>query len=243
MKLNELTTITPKDLIAKGKAKQLDPYKAMKKLHPQDTENMEIHGGGSARTYIDNDEPGTATRITRKVEDVKQDSYFKYISAIAKSDRIQRNPFFPKIYGVQVLGDKQGNQMYKVEMERLLDFDTLSAEECVMLGERLFFNFAGFAKEYVARRKEVVPSQHRDKVSLKSKGTAGFVLLKAMEKCCTYGESVATYIKDPKLKEAMIILRDLIKKDSDVSPDFHDGNIMVRRGPGGPQLVLTDPVT
>jgi hypothetical protein len=112
-----------------------------------------------------------------------------------------------------------------------------------MLGERMFFNFAGFAKEYVARRKEIVPSQHRDKVSMQSKATAGFVLLKAIEKCIGYGEQVATYIKDPRLKEAMIILRSLIKNDHDVAADIHDGNVMVRRGPGGPQLVLTDPVS
>jgi hypothetical protein len=202
-----------------------------------------LGSGGDARTYGNQDEPGTVTRVTRTTQDPKKDSYFKYLSTIAKSDRIQRNPYFPKIYNVKIVRDNKGNQAYSVDMERLLDFDTLSAEECVMLGERMFFNFAGFAKEYVARRKEIVPTQHRDNVSMKSKGTAGFVLLKAIEKCINYGEQVATYVKDSRLKEAMMILRDLIKRDEDVSPDIHDGNVMVRRGPGGPQLVLTDPVS
>lgn len=240
MKLNELQTITPKDLTPKPAL--ANPYADMKKLSPDVDDDVEVHTGGHANTYINNNDPGTATRVTRTVQDIKKDSYFKYLSAIAKSDRIQRNPYFPKIYSVRVVPDKHGNQMYSVEMERLLEFNTLSAEECVMLGERLFFNFTGFAKEYVARRRELISTQQRNTVSMKSKGTAGFVLLKAIEKCINFGEKVATYVKDPKLKEALIILRDLIKKDEDVVPDIHDGNIMIRRGPGGPQLVLTDPV-
>jgi hypothetical protein len=240
MKLNELKTVTPQDLTPKPSG--ADVYKAMKKIQPP--ENMNVLGsGGDARTYGNDDEPGTVTRVTRTVRDPEKDSYYKYLSAIAKSDRIQRNPYFPKIYNVKIVEDKTGRRAYSVDMERLLEFDTLSAEECVMLGERMFFNFAGFAKEYVARHKEIVPQQHRDKVSMKSKGTAGFVLLKAIEKCINFGEQVATYVKDPRLKEAMIILRALIKNDHDVAPDIHDGNIMVRRGPGGPQLVLTDPVS
>lgn len=242
MKLNELQTITSKDLTPNARASKVDPYAAMKKLQPSDDHDV-IGGGSYARTFGSDANPGTVTRVTRTVQDTKKDSYFKYLSAIAKSDRIQRNPYFPKIYSIKIIPDKHGNQMYSVDMERLLNFETLSAEECVMLGERMFFNFAGFAKEYVARRKEIMPSQHRDAVSMKSKGTAGFVLLKAIEKCINYGEQVATYVKDPRLKEAMMILRDLIKKDHDVSPDIHDGNVMVRRGPGGPQLVLTDPVS
>lgn len=240
MKLNELQTISPKDLTPKKPGG--DIFKTLKKIQPSDDMNV-LGSGGDARVYVNNDEPGTVTRVTRSVEDPKKDSYFKYISAIAKSDRIQRNPYFPKIYSVKIVPNNRGRQAYSVEMERLMDFDTLSAEECVMLGERMFFNFAGFAKEYVARRKEIVPTQHRDNVSMKSKGTAGFVLLKAIEKCIHHAEKVATYIKDPRLKEALIILRSLIKQDQEINADIHDGNIMVRRGPGGPQLVLTDPVS
>lgn len=241
MKLNELQTITPQDLTPKPT--KANPYHAMKNLQPGEDMRALGMGGSFAKAYVKPDEPGTVTRVTKKLLDPKHDSYFKYISAIAKSDRIQRNPYFPKIYSVKIAPDIRGNQMYSIDMERLLDWDTLSAEECVMLGERMFFNFAGFAKEYVARRKEIVPAERRDQVSLKSKGTAGFVLLKAIEKCINHGEEVATYIKDPRLKEALIILRSLIKKDRDMYPDIHDGNIMVRRGPGGPQLVLTDPVS
>lgn len=241
MKLNELKTVTPKELTPKLQKQGDDFRAALKNVQPP--ENMRVLGSGSyAQTYSNEDEPGTVTRVTRRVQNPNQDAYYKYLSAIAKSDRIQRNPYFPKIYSVKVTQDMLGNHAYSVDMERLLDFDTLSPEECVMLGERMFFNFTGFTKAYVARRKEIAPTHMRDKISVKDKGTAGFVLLKAIEKCINYGEEVATYVKDPRLKEAMIILRSLIKKNREMSSDIHDGNIMVRRGPGGPQLVITDPV-
>jgi len=240
MKLSEFKTITPKDLTPKQY--KLGNIAATRKLLPKNAERIGSTDARFGRVYVNPEEPGTATKIVRKVEDIHSDAYFKYISALAKNDRITNNPFFPRIYKVRVVKDKQGKDLYSVEMERLQDFDTLSAEECNMLGQKLFFNYAGFERDMLARKKEITPTQHRDEVSLEDRGDAGFVLLKAIGKCLENPEQVATYIKDPKLKAALVILQGMLKRDVGLVPDIHSGNIMVRRGPGGPQLVITDPI-
>lgn len=238
MKLNELQTITPKDLTPK-QYKQGN-IATTGKLFPKDAERIGRRDSKFGAAYSTPDEPGTVTKIVRNTEDLKRDAYFQYVSALAKNDRIANNPFFPRIYKVKVVKDKYGAESYSVEMERLMEFETLSPEECNMLGERLFFNYKGFEREAFARQKEITPTERRDAVS--REGNAGYALLMAMRKCLDYPEQVATYIKDPKLKAALMILQSMIKRDVEIVPDIHSGNVMVRRGPSGPHLVITDPI-
>lgn len=237
MKLNELKTITPKDLTPKQY--NVGREAVVKKLMPKNAQQLGINGlYGSA--YHNPDDPGTVTKVVRAVDDYEKDAYFKYVSALAKNDRISNNPFFPRIYKIQVTKDNEGRNMYSVEMETLLDFGTLSSEECNMIGERLFFNYAGFERDALARAKEIASTERRKAISTES--NAKFALLKAMGKCLERPEQVATYIKDPKLKAALMILQSLLKKNRNMASDIHEGNIMVRRGPGGPHLVITDPI-
>lgn len=237
MKLNELKTITPADLTPRQY--KLGHIASTRKLIPKNAERIgepSVYG----IAYTTPDEPGTVTKVVRKIEDINKDAYFQYVSALAKNDRISNNPFFPRIYKIKVVKDKQGNDLYSVEMERLLPFETLSNEECNMIGERLFFNYAGFERDALAYAKEIASSFHRD--ALTTEGNAKFALLKAIEKCLRNLKEVATYIKDPKLKAALMILQSLLKKNKNFDADIHSGNIMIRRGPGGPQLVILDPI-
>lgn len=239
MKLNELKTITPADLTPRQY--KLGHIAATRKLVPKNAQRFgEPSKYGIAFTTPD--EPGTVTKIVRKVEDLNKDAYFQYVSALAKNDRISNNPFFPRIYKIKVVQDNQGNDLYSVEMERLLPFNSLSTEELNMIGNRLFFNYAGFERDMLARRKEITPKSYHDKVTLQDAQTARFVMIKALGKCLERPQDVVTYIKDPKLKAALLILQDLLKKNREFLDDIHADNIMIRRGPGGPQLVILDPI-
>lgn len=229
MKLNELKTVTSQDLETQKQYK-LGHYATFKKLKPKAATRLG-EPGKYATTFGSELDPGTATKIVRKCPDIKKDAYFKYVSALAKNDRISNNLYFPRIYGIKIVKDKQGNDLYSVNMERLADWDTLSEEEMDMLGERLFFNYTGWKKQAYAL------SRQKD-----SKSVSSYALLHAMQKAIGNYNQVTTYIKDPKLKHALILLRGLVK-DNDVLQDIHAGNVMIRRGPGGPQLVLTDPVS
>lgn len=230
MKLNELKAITPEDLTQKRVPRS---DRAIQKMYPQDA-NFQSSSGRYASTFIHKDTPHDATKIVHKVKenDVKKDPYFKYVSALAKNDRISNNPYFPRIYSVKVAKNGHGEAHYKVDMEALMDFDTLSKEELQMLGEKLFFNFDPWVKDMYARLEGKYKEGARELYVA--------AVLTAMQKAMRH-DSISTYIKDPKLKHAMVLLRSLVK-EKDVRPDMHAGNVMVRRGPGGPQLVITDPV-
>ena len=246
MKLHEVKTITPADLTPVRGA--VNPWshqdmiprgaKPIKQVNSGKEDDDGESSGLWASTYATPDEPGTAHKIIRSAVNLKSDAYFKYVSALAKNDRITSNPYFPKIYNVTVKQDEKGLSRYAVEMEALLDFSTLSVEEMQMLGDRMFFNFEPMLKHYRARMTELGVKDAK----LTDHKTLQFALLKALENLFTYNTKAITYIKDPKLKAAMLILSSLVKKDR-VAPDIHDGNLMIRRGPGGPQIVITDPVT
>jgi hypothetical protein len=238
MKLYELKAITPPDLIPKRIPVRSFDKTDMFSMVPKNGVRIGNHGVQASAFTTDN-EPGTATKIIRDAGNLKSDAYFKYVSTLAKNDRISKNPYFPKIYGVNIKDDKNGRARYSVEMERLLDFNSLSMEEMYMLGDKMFFNFYAFAKDARARMRDDLG---KIDAKMQSAETASFAIMKAMERVIKYRAKVETYIKDPNLKGALLILKSLIKNDSGVNPDIHTGNIMVRRGPGGPQLVITDPV-
>ena len=233
MKLFEIKTITPKDFEPKRVG---NPKGSYTHLIPKNSE--ELGFGSYGTVFTTKDEPGTITKIVRNATNLKSDQYFKYVSALAKNDRISRNPYFPKIYSIKIEKDRSGMSRYSVDMESLLNFDSLSIEEMYMLGEKMFFNFYAFAKDARARIQDVLGMKD---AKMQSKKTASFAIMKAMERVIVYGAKVETYIKDPNLKGALLILKSLVNKH-EASPDIHSGNIMVRRGPGGPQLVITDPV-
>jgi hypothetical protein len=233
MKLNELKTITPDDLTQTVRRDN----RSINNLYPQGTDSSSS-SGRYATTFIHPDKPFDATKIVHTVRDndVKRDPYFKYVSALAKNDRISNNPYFPRIYSVivsrKVAKAINDEVQYAVDMEALLDFDTLSKEELQMLGEKLFFNFPAYVKDVYAKL--------HGKYAVNSRPLYVAAILYSIAKAMRHSE-VATYIKDPKLRQAMVILRSLVKHEY-VTIDIHAGNVMVRRGPGGPQLVITDPV-
>lgn len=240
MKLHELQLVKPQQLTPQKTNK--GPAEISNEMIPKNAQRI---GADSryGRVFTTRDNPGTVTKIVKRTDDLEKDAYFQYVSAMAKNDRISRNPYFPKIYNVKVRKDNYGISTYSVEMERLQNFSTLSPEEVLMLGERMFFSFRSMAKDAAAYRRELAPTEYRDKITTLEFGTVAFALIKAIEKVIYEGDKVATYIKDPNLRGALTILKHLIKNNSsEFSPDIHGDNIMVRRTPGGPQIVIVDPV-
>lgn len=240
MKLNELQLVQPKQLTPRKT--NMGPAELSRDMIPKNARRI---GDDSSygRVFATQEDPGTVTKIVKRTDDLKQDAYFQYVSAMAKNDRISRNPYFPKIYNIKVRKDEYGIYVYSVEMERLQEFNTLSKEEVSMLGERMFFNFRLMAKDAAARRRELAPTEHRNRINTDDFGSVAFAMMKGIEKVIYEGDKVATYIKDPNLRAALTILKHLVKSNSNINPDIHPGNIMVRRTPGGPQIVIADPVS
>lgn len=206
----------------------------------------EIGSGMYATAFSTPQEPGTVRKMmTDPQRDLKGDAYFQYVNLIAKNDRMTKNLYFPKIFDIQVRSfyrkDFTGNEnlgteyVYAVDMERLLPFSSLSSEEARMLGNKMFFDF-----ERKHRPNRVVSGtakiDYRHELSGRIEDTF-------MGKG-PYMDSdlTATVIKDKHYKQAVTLIKGMIEKSEGMHQDMHDENIMVRRGPGGPHIVITDPV-
>lgn len=191
--------------------------------------------GYFAVTFTDDpDQPGTVRKVVagsdhdisysggRTIEDVKDDGYIQFLIAAAKGGKLDENPYFPKIYSIVVKELDKGMVVYAVDMERLTPLKNLRLPELKAIADRVFGE--KMADELFAEFK--TPKEAREELASHFDDIL-------------YGTADLKYIKDPHLKEALKIVKRLGKK---TTIDLHDENIMVRRGPYGNQLVITDPV-
>lgn len=244
MKLFEL--ITPTDLKYRSITNRsaYDKAKAMRKAI--DRNKSEFVGNGAyASVFQSEKDPGSVQKLARPIPSLTNDGYYQYLDMIAKNDRMSNNPYFPKVYGLKTFKDRAGNYTYRVNMEKLHNFNTLSTEELEMLGRKMFTNFD---QRYSEDRKNWLPyegDQNRDEEIRSSAAHKGArdALIDLIERAIHRRSKVSTNIKDPYLKQALSMLRHLVKTgNKEYMSDIHQGNIMVRRGPFTPQIVITDPL-
>jgi hypothetical protein len=229
-----------------------------------------LGSGAYAHAYASTKEPGTAIKVAKPQKDLKHDGYFQYIEMLSKHKEGSDNRYFPKIYDVQIFQTKEGNYTYSADMERLLPLSTLSNEELETIGNHIFNNFGQMVSSSHDARKRLQidkqnrkvygnepwmektpPREHGKDKALKGSDNYTYAINSALFTGISNAmtsDSPATYIKDPEFKRAMMIVRSLVQKTKNNpdgmtrrGPDIHGGNIMVRRGPYMPQLVLTDP--
>lgn len=183
------------------------------------------------------------------------DGYYKYISTLARKNWSSSNPYLPRVYALKTYHNDDGDDMYAAEIERLEDISKVDPQTLLAIGDRAFFNF----EQEVNSEMRGSHGHKQGKASPTGRKSKYMPKLKALpqNRLSTYlnAENVAETIsnliahalmnnkletiKDPLLKQALMIVKKLRVADFDV----HLGNIMVRHGPGGGQLVLTDPIT
>jgi hypothetical protein len=156
---------------------------------------------------------------------------------LAKNDRFTSNPYFPKIYDIQIkkipLEPDDPTTLYDyvwaVEMERLYEFGDVSDDEAFMLGNRIFYDYKSITKEII---KDEAKNNEKE------------ILVAHLYNLITTFKPVkySTSIKDPQFKKAILLIRALRSKNESMFYDIHSANIMIRRTPAGPQLVITDPL-
>lgn len=223
-KFDRLTAANQRDSITKtGKAENLG-------------------AGMYATTHAWRSEPGTAIKTSNPVHRLEDDMYFNFVRMIASKKHIQDNPYFPRIYDVKVYktrGDSE-TYVYQVKMERLHDLRNLDTPELLAIGRQMFTNFDDMVASFKHNK------QFSSGVGTPKIRTNEFVLrkiiLRTLDQSFSYNAQAATNIKDPNLKQAILIMKKMINSTDEMATDIHDGNIMVRRGPFTPQLVFTDPV-
>lgn len=241
MRLYEVSSLT-KDQF---KPQHRENPKAVGKDFGQEDQE-EIGSGMFAEVFSTPQEPGTVRKIsTEPTNKLDNDAYFQYVNMIAKNDRMTGNLYFPRVFNIQVRSfDRKGvkdeklgvEYVYAVDLERLLPFSSLSSKEAHMLGDKMFYDFG---KKF--RPNRVVSGgtsrlDYRDVLSSRIEDTfmgKGPYL---------DSDPTATIIKDKHYKQAVMLIKAMIEKSDGMHQDIHDENIMVRRGPGGPHIVITDPV-
>ncbi len=243
-----------------------DPSRSLYDLEGKKDSDVERLGTGFyATTYAEKGEPGTAIKVARPIFNLEHDAYFQYVSMLAKHKEGTDNRYFPKIYDVKVFADEHGKYTYSVDMERLSPFRDLSVDELLRIGNHIFNNFDQMVadanekkrnmkyQDRMAKRQFGSSRQHSKEDKIKDTESYIWAVQRAITsgigKCLGPNADPATNIKDSELKRALIMLRAMINKSQSETefskrrgPDVHQGNIMVRRGPFMPQLVITDPV-
>ena len=249
MHLYEITnTLSPE----KFKAKPGSPVDAEFGMRSQE----ELGSGMYSTAFSTKQEPGTVRKVSNIMseDELHRDGYFRYVQLLAKNDRFTSNPYFPKIYDVQVRKFSDSttpsviDYAYAVDMERLHDWSELSNKEALMLGKQMFYNFESIAKTHIEKNSwyKDRPSEGEHPRHMAYANALIDFIEEIFDSYKIKPTSKMTIFKDPYLKKAIMLLRSLRDKTRyegvTIVFDIHDGNIMVRRGPTGPHIVFTDPV-
>lgn len=144
-----------------------------------------------------------------------KDVYPQFIEALINSDQ-KMNPYFPRVYGMKSYNDKSDDKLHKFNIERLEDLRQLSAEE--------MDHIIGLIMDDDVRKAWKIDNERM----------LAWFICEAIKK-----NSVRKEIKDRNLYNALTFLSKFLKKNWYL--DLHSENMMFRRTPYGPQLVITDP--
>lgn len=144
-----------------------------------------------------------------------KDVYPQFIEELINSDQ-KMNPYFPRVYGMKSYNDKSDDKLHKFNIERLEDLRQLSAEEM----------------DHIMSL--IMEDDVRKAWNIDNERMLAWFISEAIKK-----NSVRKEIKDKNLYDALTFLSKFLKKNWFL--DLHSENMMFRRTPYGPQLVITDP--
>jgi hypothetical protein len=149
------------------------------------------------------------------------DGFQFYVRGILQYNKSkgQLNPYFPNFYRVNEFKAKDSEaSVMHLKMERLNEIDDLNIEDLKEMMVKMFGD------------SDVAGDAH--------KTTYVDDIVDRIEEYCL-GRNLK--IVDFRLEEALELIKELVDKH-DLRLDIHEGNVMWRRSPQGPQLVITDPL-
>jgi len=161
----------------------------------------------------DHKDPHMIKKTARGEKETRTDGFWIYAKYIIKF-KLWNNPYFPRIYSKKTFTDKKDQSINRVQMEKLHPPSSLSKAEIGFLFRKIFgeeVEETSYEKLTDRIEKEV------ERKSFKNKNN--------------YDSS---YVK------AVKILHKISTKHS-LTVDIWGDNIMIRRGPHGVQVVITDP--
>jgi hypothetical protein len=147
---------------------------------------------GSA--HATEEEPGTAHKVVRPAKNLNDDGYYQYMKMLASHVEGSNNRYFPKVYDIEVYKSPNPSLQpdtpytYKVQMERLQKFSTLSAEELMQIGNNLFSNFEALVSSRNGQRKNLRGEDYvHNKVGFEKRNRAEQEALKIQKQKVLFG--------------------------------------------------------
>ncbi len=235
MKLFELIGVSKQDIdksLSGVNKTDHDYFEELKLFLQQHGIKGEELGDGLYSVVVsDQDQPGTVKKLSYgyrgngyTFESLLKDGYFNYVMAMAENNRMDWNPYLPKIYSIKFFESKDNLIAFTIEMERLFPIEELSNEEIGFIGDKIFEDFSE---------------------RLERQGSDNWLddLMRYIEAASKgYGHAYGIKIIDSRFRHAMSIISKL-RRSNKGGIDIHEGNIMFRRTPYGPQLVISDPLS
>jgi hypothetical protein len=234
MKLLELYKTEVSFTKTKGNARQADDsyrehdpsWNADAKPHKNKL--IKVLGTGVFGTAIEHgNSPGEVTKVSRPIQSLKHDGYFRYLTTILRSQRLQDNPYLPKIYKIKIYKSVDGEYFYIVKMEKLHNIKNASTKELEAINDRIWNELPDHSRK----------DWHEDKDALR------YYVTDYLERVIS-NPNLAANIKDDDFRQALAFVKKAqTNGSSNRNLDLHDGNVMLRRTSVGAQLVLTDPLS
>lgn len=177
--------------------------------------------GFFSRVADDKKDPHMVVKSTIKPQ--YSDGYHYYIKQLIEKDLIDTNIHFPRIYNVKRIEDKNGYNVYKYQMEKLVKFLVLDID----LQKAVLENNFNYDKGKV-------------ELEIEQYGAKG-IAIQVADMLDEGARGKTSVIKSSSLMEALKVLNMIKEENSMLTLDIHISNFMVRMTPSGPQIVLTDP--
>lgn len=165
----------------------------------------------------DRSDPHMVTKTARGTKETEIDGFWIYSQYILKY-KLWENPYFPRIYAKKTFTDKTRKSINRAQIEKLTPPSDLNDSEIAFLYRKMF-------------GEEVDPKKTNHNVHTLSTRVEEEVVSKSFKNKDKYDSS---YVR------AVTILHKIAGKH-DLIIDIWGDNIMIRRGPHGVQLVITDP--
>lgn len=176
--------------------------------------------GGYAAGYEDEEDPHLYNKKSHYPSYLENDAYFNYINGI--KPYISSNPFFPRVYLINLEKDPSGKIIPSYKMEKLhsiKDFDDESMKGlCRNIFKKLPDTDNKFVPKYAYQKNVLQNIEH----ALESNNYSN--------------------IKNKELIQALKIIKKIKESNPKFQYDTSVNNFMIRATPVGPQLVITDPL-
>lgn len=196
---------------------QLNKPFDMKKIDADYLKHMDSPTAGTyARGEEIKDDPHLYKKQSHYPSNLELDAYYSYVQHI--KPLIGGNPFFPRVYVVNLKKDLNGKVIPSYNIEKLSTPDNFSTEALIAMCKTLFHNVPDLYD--VDDIQEFYADQIGD--ALQSENYSN--------------------IKNTKLKQALELIVKIKNSTDGFSYDTSLNNFMFRGTPYGPQLVLTDPL-